>query len=476
MVQQRNTQQRQSGERLRKTWQRNSLEMIGVAATNPKKGGETRDSMGIITKCTVIPLSYIETEEIPFKAFCAEYFEIAKAIRTVKNKVSSDFWVRKTEDLRVHEETGVWPKFSKLKWANEEYHRYKGALPMYQTSHVSQLLQSEVNQLSAHWKDVLSGKRTIDNFKGDQPVVIKGDCLRLEYTLNGCEAVISLFSSAVKKKYPVKNGIVRFKLHLRSGSLKSIADRCVNGDYKIGASTLNYNRKKRVFELALTYSFEKEAEAVLDPDKVLGVDLGVSTAYYTATNFSYDRFYELGGDIEAFRKKTEAERWKRKKQRAVCGDGSIGHGRTKRMRPVEDISDKIARYRDTKNHLMARKIVSEAKRLNCGVIQMEDLTGISEENLFLKSWSYYDLQQKVKSKALEEGITVRMVEPAYTSQRCSQCGHIAEENRPKNPSWSLFKCTRCGYETNADYNAARNIATPGIAEVIKEASAKRKLG
>jgi putative transposase len=50
---------------------------------------------------------------------------------------------------------------------------------------------------------------------------------------------------------------------------------------------------------------------------------------------------------------------------------------------------------------------------------------------------------------------VEKVSPAFTSQRCSACGHIAAESRK---SQALFACVACGYACNADVNAARNIA------------------
>jgi putative transposase len=50
---------------------------------------------------------------------------------------------------------------------------------------------------------------------------------------------------------------------------------------------------------------------------------------------------------------------------------------------------------------------------------------------------------------------VEKVNPAYTSQQCSACGHVAAESRE---SQALFRCTACGYTGNADVNAARNIA------------------
>ncbi|GAA1572379.1 transposase [Kribbella karoonensis] len=50
---------------------------------------------------------------------------------------------------------------------------------------------------------------------------------------------------------------------------------------------------------------------------------------------------------------------------------------------------------------------------------------------------------------------VEKVDPAYTSQTCSLCGSCASENRE---SQSIFRCRACGHESNADVNAAINIA------------------
>ena len=50
---------------------------------------------------------------------------------------------------------------------------------------------------------------------------------------------------------------------------------------------------------------------------------------------------------------------------------------------------------------------------------------------------------------------IHKINPTFTSQRCSACGHIAGENRK---SQAVFACTACGCTDNADLNAARNIA------------------
>jgi putative transposase len=56
------------------------------------------------------------------------------------------------------------------------------------------------------------------------------------------------------------------------------------------------------------------------------------------------------------------------------------------------------------------------------------------------------------------GLLVK-IPPAYTSQRCAQCGHVAAENRYK----LRFACVACGHTDHADVNAAKNILAAGHA-------------
>jgi putative transposase len=51
------------------------------------------------------------------------------------------------------------------------------------------------------------------------------------------------------------------------------------------------------------------------------------------------------------------------------------------------------------------------------------------------------------------GIASDEVDSAYTSQRCSSCGHVHTSNR----NGDHFQCRRCGLRLHADVNAARNI-------------------
>jgi putative transposase len=54
---------------------------------------------------------------------------------------------------------------------------------------------------------------------------------------------------------------------------------------------------------------------------------------------------------------------------------------------------------------------------------------------------------------------VEKISPAFTSQRCSACGHVDAKSRE---SQARFVCTSCGFACHADVNAARNMgATRG---------------
>jgi putative transposase len=62
------------------------------------------------------------------------------------------------------------------------------------------------------------------------------------------------------------------------------------------------------------------------------------------------------------------------------------------------------------------------------------------------------LVQRLEQKAPGR---VEKIRPAFTSQRCSACGHVDQKSRE---SQAAFRCTACGYACHADVNAARNIA------------------
>jgi transposase len=57
--------------------------------------------------------------------------------------------------------------------------------------------------------------------------------------------------------------------------------------------------------------------------------------------------------------------------------------------------------------------------------------------------------------ARKRGVRATWVKSAYSSQECSRCHYT---NRANRPTQQTFCCGVCGWQMNADENAARNIA------------------
>jgi putative transposase len=63
-------------------------------------------------------------------------------------------------------------------------------------------------------------------------------------------------------------------------------------------------------------------------------------------------------------------------------------------------------------------------------------------------------------KVEDAGRQLIAVDPRYTSQRCSSCGHLEAANRC---SQAVFRCLACGHQAQADVNTALNILGAGRA-------------
>ena len=66
----------------------------------------------------------------------------------------------------------------------------------------------------------------------------------------------------------------------------------------------------------------------------------------------------------------------------------------------------------------------------------------------------------IKYKVLRYGGKLVLVNPAFTSQTCHECGTV---DRLSRKNQATFKCTGCGHSCHADVNAARNIRCLGLA-------------
>ena len=322
---------------------------------------------------------------------------------------------------------------------------------------------------------LLKGDVTLTSFKRDLPIIIHNKSYKI-IDSSGFNIEIGLFNKSIQKEYGIKR--ILFSLPKLNSNTKQILRRIESGEYKQGTAQLKYDSKKKKYFLTISFSFEINKIKELDDNLTMGVDLGITNvATISIFDINKEEYLNLkwservldGSDLN--RARTRIEQLRRELYRATkyFSNGAVGHGYKRRCKKPMEIGDKISRIKDTFNHKISKYIVDLAFKYNVKTIQLEDLSGFSEaqENIFLKSWSYFDLQSKIKYKALEKGIEVVMINPKYTSKRCNRCGSIHKDNRDCKSDQAKFKCVVCGHEDNADINASKNIAIPYIDKIIE---------
>lgn len=75
---------------------------------------------------------------------------------------------------------------------------------------------------------------------------------------------------------------------------------------------------------------------------------------------------------------------------------------------------------------------------------------------------WYEFRRQLTYKLVWSGGELVLVPPHHTSQQCSECGYVSQENRQ---SQAKFVCGKCGHTDNADVNAAQNILRAGLARI-----------
>jgi putative transposase len=235
------------------------------------------------------------------------------------------------------------------------------------------------------------------------------------------------------------------------------------GDYQAarmdaikGQADLIY--RKGVFYLAVT--LEVPTPISDEVSDTLGIDLGIVNL---ATDSKGETF--SGEAVEHNRQRLHALRQRLQKR-----------GTKSAKRHLKKLSGKEARFKRNTNHVISKRIVQKAKANRQGVAIEElrhirkrtDSTVSRSQRSKHSSWAFAQLRSFLSYKATLAGVPLFVVDPAYTSRTCSQCGHCEKANRKRQSS---FQCVQCGFRCNADWNAAVNISR--AAKVMRPIAAGR---
>ncbi|OSK87785.1 LOW QUALITY PROTEIN: 2-isopropylmalate synthase, partial [Escherichia coli B367] len=215
-------------------------------------------------------------------------------------------------------------------------------------------------------------------------------------------------------------------------------------------------------------SFQVEIETA-EPNHtsttIVGLDAGVAklatlsdgTVFEPVNSFQKNQKKLARLQRQLSRKVKFSNNWQKQKRKIQCLHSRIANIRRDYLHKVTTTV--------SKNHAMI--VIEDLKVSNmsksaAGTVSQpgRNVRAKSGLNRSILDQGWYEMRRQLEYKQLWHGGQVLAVPPAYTSQRCACCGHIAKENRL---SQSKFRCQVCGYTANADVNGARNILAAGHA-------------
>ena len=176
--------------------------------------------------------------------------------------------------------------------------------------------------------------------------------------------------------------------------------------------------------------------------EVLGIDLGIKN-FAVCSDYTIIKANEIRGIKRHYA-------YLRQKLQAI--------GTRSAKRKLKSLSGRERRFMAVYNHCLSKDIVEKP----FGFFVMEDLKNIRKGRKFNRmrsNWAYYQFRQFLTYKAEDRGKTVILVDPRFTSLRCSKCGFVDKANRNKG----FFHCKSCGFSHSADLNASFNIFQLGKA-------------
>jgi transposase len=227
------------------------------------------------------------------------------------------------------------------------------------------------------------------------------------------------------------------------GKIKDYLKKTNNYEY-----VLKFNDRKKEVIINICKDGKRYIPEVTDNDPLVGIDV----------NFKHNVFSLSNGDTYDF-------------NRQLLKDY------TKLMSSIKKTND-IGRRKQHKINTLSNKMLKDLQNIISNMckdlqdkgikhIVMEDLNnGFGKSFVGMKDYDQINFNRIVKFLKLSSlkdevehisrkyDIVVSLVHKEYTSQGCSFCGEIHEDNRK---SQEEFECIRCGHSENADFNASKNI-------------------
>ena len=214
----------------------------------------------------------------------------------------------------------------------------------------------------------------------------------------------------------------------------------------------------------VSFCINREIEQPLHPSKsAIGVDLGIKKLITTSDGQVFDPINSFKANQvkiarlqRKLKKKTKfSENWKKlnlKINKLHHHIANIRHDYLHKVTTTLSKNHAMIVVEDLKVANMSKSAKGSIEKKGKNVKAKSGLN----KSILDQGWSM--LVDMLEYKQQWRGGLLVKVDPKYTSQTCSSCGHVAKENRLTQAN---FNCIECGFSENADINASRNILAVG---------------
>ena len=211
---------------------------------------------------------------------------------------------------------------------------------------------------------------------------------------------------------------------------------------------------------------EREVSDVIHPStSAIGVDMGIAQFatlsnghVFAAVNSFKQKQKRLARYQRTFSRKVKfSQNWKKQKSKIGKLHQTIANIRKDYLHKTTTIISQNHAMIVIEDLQVKNMSKSASGNLNKPGRHVKAKSGLNRSIL---DQGWFEFRRQIEYKQVWRGGDVLAVPPQYTSQRCSCCGTVSKENRP---SQAKFACIACGYQANADVNAAMNILAAGHA-------------
>ena len=211
---------------------------------------------------------------------------------------------------------------------------------------------------------------------------------------------------------------------------------------------------------------EREVSEAKHPStSAIGVDMGIAQFatlsdghVFAAVNSFKQKQKQLARYQRAFSRKVKfSQNWKKQKSKIGKLHQTIANIRKDYLHKTTTIISQNHAMIVIEDLQVKNMSKSASGNLNKPGRHVKAKSGLNRSIL---DQGWFEFRRQIEYKQVWRGGDVLAVPPQYTSQRCSCCGTVSKENRP---SQAKFACIACGYQANADVNAAMNILAAGHA-------------